>query len=244
MARKLTISRKAINIILFTKYKLIREHLSYLLENKSEINIQDFASSPEELLNKVSEKKSDVVLFCLMDDEFENIEVLPQMFEKSPDTKAVILSSLNGKLDQTKVLKLGATGIVGAHQKEEVLIRAIRQVAEGEVCLNKNLIAQLLGNENGSANGTNGPNGEKKNHGLYENDPLTERELEVIEVIAKGLTNKEISKELFISEATVRHHLSSIYSKLNVEDRLNLVIYAFQNNLVNTFENSSSNLEP
>lgn len=233
-------SRKAINVILFTAFKLIRSNLSLLLESKSEINIQDFASTPDELIQKVKKLKPDVVLFCIMNNEVENVEVMPQMFEASPDTKALILSTLNGKLDQTKVLKLGATGIVGAHQKQEVLIRAIRQVAEGEVCLNQQLIAQLLGNGVKTENGSNGHNTNGKHRGIYENDPLTNRELEVIEVIATGLTNKEISKELYISEATVRHHLSSIYSKLHLEDRLNLVIYAYQNNIVKTPKFSKS----
>lgn len=221
-------SRKTINVILFTGYKLVRDQLGFLLETKSEIVVKDYASTPKELLQKCSKLKPDVVLFCLMEDEVENVEIMPKLFETSPQTKAMILSTVNGKLDQTKVLKLGATGIVGANQKEEILIRAIRQVAEGEVYLNQQLIAQLLGKEKGSENGSNGHNGDSKHRGLYENDPLTNRELEVIEVIAKGLTNKEISKQLYISEATVRHHLSSIYSKLHVEDRLNLVIYAYQ----------------
>jgi DNA-binding NarL/FixJ family response regulator len=203
--------------------------------------VLDFASNPGELLQKVSKLKPDVVLFCLMDNEVDNIEVMPKMFEVSPQTKALILSTLNGKLDQTKVLKLGATGIVGAYQKEDVLIRAIRQVSEGEVCLNPQLIAQLLGNGTNKQNGSNGHNGNGHNgnsehRGLYENDPLTNRELEVIKVISTGLNNKEISKKLFISEATVRHHLSSIYGKLNISDRLNLVIYAYKYGIVKNQE--------
>lgn len=234
LTNKLFNSRKSINVILFTGYKLVRDHLSFLLESKSEINIQDFASTPDELMQMVEKSKPDVVLFCIMDTEVENIEILPKMFESSPQTKALILSTLNGDLDQTKVLKLGATGIVGAYQKEEVLIRAIRQVSEGEVCLNQKLIAQLLGNGNMQQAESNGHNGNGKDkHGVnYGIDPLTNRELEVIETISGGLNNKEISKKLFISEATVRHHLSSIYSKLNIGDRLNLVIYAYQNNII------------
>lgn len=225
-------SRNTINIILFTKYRLIRSELRLLLENKSEINVQDFASNPVELMQKISKKKPDVVVFCLMEDELENVEVIPKVLDVSPKSKALILSTVNGKLDHTNVLKLGATGIVAATQRVEVLIRAIRQVYEGEVCLNQKLIAQLLGNGDKNGNGTNGSKGSAGNHGLYENDPLTNRELEVVGVIARGLSNKEISKQLFISEATVRHHLSSIYSKVNVEDRLNLVIYAYQNDIV------------
>jgi DNA-binding NarL/FixJ family response regulator len=80
ISRKSNSSRESIKIILFTEYKLIRNHLALLLESKSEIDVLDFASNPGELLQKVSKLKPDVVLFCLMDNEVDNIEVMPKMF--------------------------------------------------------------------------------------------------------------------------------------------------------------------
>lgn len=222
-------SRKSINIILFSAFNLVREVLKFSFENNSEIKVQEFASNPNKLLQKVSKINPDVVLFCPSNTKMDQFEIIPKIFEVSSQSKVVILAALNGELDQTKVLKLGATGIVGTNQRIEVLIRTIRQVADGEVCLNQQLIATLLANGNKNGNRSNGKNG---HYGVYENDSLTNRELEVVRIIARGLTNKEISKELFISEATVRHHLSSIYSKLYVEDRLNLIIYAYQNKIV------------
>ena len=128
-------------------------------------------------------------------------------------------------MDQTAALKLGVTGIVSANRSPRVLIRAIKQVSEGGVWLNQKIIAQLLDNNNGL------DNEKAKRNGFFKDNDLTSRELEVIEMIAQGMNNKDISNKLFISEATVRHHLSSIYSKLNVDDRLNLAIYAFQNGI-------------
>lgn len=221
-------SRKTINAAIFTKYDLINSYLKLLLETKNSlINISGFAKSDKELFKLIPNKKLDVVLLCLLEDELENIEVIPKLIENAPDTKVLILMSPNETLDQTSLLKLGVAGIVGAEQKEEVLIRAIKQVAEGGVWLNQKIIAQLLGN------GNNAGNNHSKHNGLFENDALTNREFEVIEEIGRGFTNKEISNKLYISEATVRHHLSSIYGKLQVEDRLNLVIYAFRNGIIN-----------
>ena len=91
--------------------------------------------------------------------------------------------------------------------------------------LNQKLLTQLLDNS------FNTNVGKSKNKFVKGNE-LTNRELEVIEMIALGMNNKIISKKMFISEATVRHHLSSIYGKLNVEDRLNLAIYAYQQRIV------------
>lgn len=228
-------ARDPIKVIVFTKYQLVRQQIRLLIESKSEIVVQDFASSAADLLEKAAKTKPQVVVFCLMEDEGDNTEVIPELLQVSPETKAIVLSSQNGRLDQKKVLKLGATGIVGADQKEEVLIRAIRQVSQGEVFLNQRLIAQLLDNRSGGNSDTD-PDG--RHRGLFKNDQLTNRELEVIEEIAGGLTNREISKKLSISEATVRHHLSSIYGKLQVEDRLNLVIYAYQYGIIERSDES------
>lgn len=221
-------SRKMNNIVVFTKYNLISSYLKVLLETRNaSINISGFAGSSDELFKLISNKKPDVILICLLEDELDNVEVIPKLLENADDSKVLILMSPNDNLDPTNLLKLGVAGIVGAEQKEEMLIRAIKQVAEGGVWLNQKIIAQLLGSGNHS--GSN----HSKDKGLFENDALTARETEVIKEIGKGFPNKEISKKLFISEATVRHHLSSIYGKLQVEDRLNLVIYAFRNGIIN-----------
>lgn len=215
------------DIVVFTKYNLINSFLKILLETKNaSINISGFAKSSDELFKLLTNKKPDVILICLLEDELDNVAVIPRLLENADDTKVLILMSPNENLDQTNLLKLGVAGIVGTEQKEEILIRAIKEVTEGGVWLNRKIIAQLLGSGNHS--GSN----HSKDKGLFENDALTARETEVIKEIGKGFSNKEISKKLFISESTVRHHLSSIYGKLQVEDRLNLVIYAFRNGII------------
>lgn len=216
-------SRSKTNVTILATYNLVRNYLQLLLASDREINVLDTVGTTEELLQKVSRNKPDVVLICLMDNENANIEVMPELLEAAPQTKVVILSSPDSPLDQPAALKLGVSGIVGTNQNVRVLVRAIRQVAEGEVWINQKLIAQLLG---GSSNGTS------KHKDFYGDDDLTKRELEVVGMIGQGMKNKDISDKLYISEATVRHHLSSIYSKLNIDDRLNLAIYAYQQRIV------------
>lgn len=220
------ISRKRTKVTILTTYNLVNDSLRVLLESDRELNVIDIASTNTELLEKVSRNKPDVVLICLMDSEGKDIDVITDLFSVAPQTKVVILSSPNSLLDQPAALKLGVTGIVGTNQNVKVLIRAIRQVSEGEVWLNQKLIAQLLGGNFYVGNG------KSEIKGFYKVDDLTTRELEVVEKVGLGMNNKEISKKLYISEATVRHHLSSIYSKLNIEDRLNLAIYAYRQGIV------------
>jgi DNA-binding NarL/FixJ family response regulator len=218
--------RQKTKVTVLSTYKLISDYLNALLQDDKEMAVLDIAASPNELLQSVKNDAPDVVLICLMDSEGSNVSVISELFECAPNSKVVLLASPDSQLDQPAALKLGVTGIVGTNQSPRMLIRAIRQVSEGEIWLNQKLVEQLLGESLHTQNGRSNGNGYQKLH------ELTNRELEVIAMVGRGMNNKDISSMLFISEATVRHHLSSIYSKLHVEDRLNLAIYAYQHKIV------------
>jgi len=219
-------SRRKTKITILATYNLVRHSLQMLLDDDRGLSVLDVTGTTSELLEKVCQNNPDVVLLYLMENEGKNIEVLANLRKIAPQVKVVVLSSPNSLLDQPAALKLGVTGIVGTHQSARSLIRVIRQVAEGEVWLNQKLLTQLLDN------GFNAAGGKPKNKEFVRGDDLTNRELEVVEMIGLGMNNRVISEKMFISEATVRHHLSSIYGKLNVEDRLNLAIYAYQRQIV------------
>ncbi len=223
------ISHRKTRVSVLATYALVRSSLQLLLESDKELTIIDVAGTTSELIEKVFHNKPDVVLICLMENEGKNINLIAGLFKVAPKTKVIILSSPNSLLDQPSALKLGVTGIIGTNQSTRILIRAIKQVSEGEVWLNHKVIAQLLDKSFDSTS-----NSKYKNKGLLRGDDLTKRELEVITMIGLGLNNKEISKKLYIGEATVRHHLSSIYSKLHIEDRLNLAIYAHQQGIISS----------
>ena len=143
-----------------------------------------------------------------------------------PGIRVVVISDDKELEAQTQALKLGAVGIVKAQQSAKLLFEAIRQTFRGETWLNQVLLSKIL--EGGKHTAEKRLNGSK----LIGIDALTPREVEVVKMIGKGLKSKIIAEQLFISEATVRHHLSSIYGKLCVDDRLNLVIFAYQKGLI------------
>lgn len=219
-------SRKPVRVTIFASLKLISDYLRVLLEKDPSLQVIGVAETHSELLDVTSRTPPDVVLMCLMDDEGGQISLISDLITSIPGVRVVLLSSPNSNLDQPKSLKLGVRGIVGTNQNTRVLTRAIQQVSDGEVWLNQKLMDQLLrgGPETG--------NGKSTNHRSSRVHELTGREVEIIELVGFGLNNKDISKKLSISEATVRHHLSSIYSKLHVEDRLNLAIFAYQQGIV------------
>lgn len=215
--------KRPITISVLASLKLVRDYLRALLESDNSINIVNVAEDHETLLKAAAENPPDIVLLCLLDDEGHHISFIADLAKKAPGVKIIVLSSPNSNLDQPASLKLGVRGIVGANQNIRVLKRAIQQVFEGEVWLNQRLMDQLLNGSSGNGSGS------RRGSRVHE---LTKREVEIIERVGYGMNNKAIAAKLKITEATVRHHLSSIYSKLNVEDRLNLAIFAYQTGLV------------
>lgn len=175
----------------------------------------------EALAIAASEQPNLIILDLLLGDE-DGLTILPELREVAKNARVLVLTGLRGSESQRRAMLAGAMGVVLKDHAAEVLIKAINKVHQGEVWLDRLTMGSVLDEM------TQTP----------ETDPdkariasLTEREREVIALIAEGLKNKEIGKRLFISETTVTHHLSSIFSKLGVSDRLELVIYAFSRNL-------------
>jgi len=216
---------KRIEVLLFAPETLSQECILILLRDKELIRIVGWANNEDKLLEHTFRLKPDVVLFYLSNQNFEIINLIPELHKASAQTKVVILSGSDDIKIQAKALELGAAGMVQKERGIQTLTSVIEQINDGKVVVNPKLLQQLLKKGSGNHNKTN-------NKKSTEIDSLTERELDVIEMIARGMRNKEIAERLFISEATVRHHLSSIYSKLMIDDRLNLVIYAYQHKLV------------
>jgi DNA-binding NarL/FixJ family response regulator len=175
----------------------------------------------EALAIAASEQPNLIILDLLLGDE-DGLTILPELREVAKNARVLVLTGLRGSESQRRAMLAGAMGVVLKDHAAEVLIKAINKVHQGEVWLDRLMMGSVL-DEMTQA---------------QETDPdkariasLTDREREVIALIAEGLKNKEIGKRLFISETTVTHHLSSIFSKLGVSDRLELVIYAFSRNL-------------
>ncbi len=218
--------KRPIKISILASLELVSAFLKALLESDKSLTVVNVAEDYNKLLEMAAENPPDIALLCLLDDEGRQIGFIADLVKRAPKVKVVVLSSPNSNLDQPASLKLGVRGIVGANQNIRVLKRAIQQVFEGGVWLNQRLMDQLLSGGSTPKNGSNGSHPGSRVH------DLTKRELEIIELVGAGSTNKGIAGSLTISEATVRHHLSSIYSKLHVEDRLNLAIFAYQTGIV------------
>ncbi len=229
MTNELNERRKVkIRILIITPYKIMQESLQILIEENHDMQVVKCVSDVEELSRLSIANSLDVVIIYLTEGDTETVEIISQLLKTAPTLRIITVASSKDFDNQTRAVQLGAVGIVQKEQNAKMLIGAVRQTFQGETWINQVLLNKLLNN--------GGQKESSKNRRLVKADSVTPREQEVIALIGKGLKNKSIADAMFISEATVRHHLSSIYGKLGVDDRLNLVIYAYQEGLLQMSE--------
>ncbi|MBI5031848.1 MAG: response regulator transcription factor [Chloroflexi bacterium] len=215
-----------IRVVLVDSRTLVRAGFSALLERFPSISIVGALGSVEEALKLLPTKHPDIILFNPNSANGLGLEAIPKLVAGSPRSRLVLIaSSANPELYEQAV-GFGAMGVVHESQSTEILVKAIEKVNCGEVWLDRATVATLLGKMT-----------HRHNHG-EELDPearkiarLGAREREIIALAGKGLRNKEIGERLSISEVTVRHHFTTIFSKLEVEDRLELLIFAYRHRL-------------
>lgn len=213
-----------IRILIVDDQLVVREGLRMLIENHRGTKVVAMASTRSEAMEIMARELIDLIILNLELGGHSALSFIPQLRDASKDARILVLTGLCDSLTHQKAAQLGAMGVVLKEDAADLLLKAIEKVYKGEAWLDRltlgRLISQISSHEKDSVD----PRTEKI-------ASLTEREREVIGLIAEGLKNRQIAERLFISHVTVTHHLSSIYSKLGVSDRLELVIYAFANKL-------------
>ena len=206
-----------IRVLLADDHEIVRLGLRAVLEDANDIEVVGESADGESGFLKTEMLDPDVILMDLVMDRLDGIGATQKILAKNPERKILILTSF---IDDEKVfpaLAAGAKGYILKTSQAAEIAMAIRKVANGEDVLSdavKEKIAQQ----------------KHRKHELY--DDLSKRELEVLKVLATGLSNQEIADELFISLKTVKTHVSNIFNKLEVSDRTQATIYAIQHHLV------------
>ncbi len=213
-----------IRIVIADDHKLLREMLCQTLRQEKSIEVVGEAGNGLQTIDVISDLKPDIVLLDIIMPAVNGIKVLPAIREKSPKTKALMLTVANDEAMILKALKAGAKGYLSKDVGISDLIKAIQAVHQGELWVERKLMARFFEGE-----AIADPKGEDRFGKTKEG--LTQREQEVLRLLTKGSTNKEIAKALFISEKTVKSHLNSIFRKLNVSRRLQAILYAIRRGL-------------
>jgi NarL family two-component system response regulator LiaR len=238
-------------ILIIEDEEIVREGLSLLVGHQPGFRVVGLASTVKDALAIAERERPDVALLDIKLGAEDGIDCLPRMQTVSPKTRVLILTGLSDIETHYAAVSHGAMGIVRKIEGPETLVNAIRRVLAGEVWLNSELMTKVLNDlrqtRANASTETPGAEGAKTGaapalvwqapvpkRDAYEEVKiarLTDREREVIELVGKGMRNQQIADKLCISVITVRHHLTSIFSKLEVGDRFELAIYSFRHGL-------------
>jgi NarL family two-component system response regulator LiaR len=209
----------AISVLIADDHAVVRQGLRTFLELQEDIEVVADVADGDEALAAIEEHGPDVVLMDLVMPGIGGIEAIRRLHERSPQTRVLVLTSFLEDDKLFPAVRAGAAGYLLKDVEPHELVRAIRAANEGEALLHPAVAARLI--EEFSAGAQPGAE-----------DTLTGREREVLALIARGLPNKLIARELAIAEKTVKTHVSSILGKLGLTDRTQAALYAVRTGLV------------
>jgi NarL family two-component system response regulator LiaR len=208
-------------ILIADDHEVVRNGIRSYIETIPDFHVVGEASSGEDALKMVSDLIPDILLLDLIMPGMDGIETTRRVKRISPRTQVVVLTSYHEDVHIFPALKAGAISYILKDMKMDKLVEALRRALQGEVTLHPLVAARVLQNIRGE-NSEDPP--------LF--TELTERETDVLKLIANGLTNSQIAEKLVISENTVKGHVSNILSKLHLADRTQVAVYAWQQGLV------------
>jgi DNA-binding NarL/FixJ family response regulator len=214
-----------ITVLIVDDQPMVRRGLQAFLECEEDISVVGEASNGEEAIQKVQELLPDVVLMDLVMEDMDGIAATRQITQVSPNCRVLILTNYDEDDKVYHSIKAGAMGYLLKDVPAEDLIRAIRSIANGEFHLHpriaRKVLSELIPDRYGNSDLTG----------------LTSRENEVLKLVAKGRTNKEIALLLTISIKTVKAHVGNILSKLHMIDRTQAMQYALKQGLISPEDN-------
>ena len=215
-------SVEKIKVLIVDDHQVVRQGLRTFLELQEDVLVVGEAGDGQEAVEMVHQLNPNVVLMDLVMPRLDGISATRQVKSLDSDIKVIALTSFTEDDKVFPAIQAGASSYLLKDVSPEDLVEAIRAVYRGEARLHPDIARKLME----QVARRTAPTRESP----MEN--VTERELEVIDLVAQGRSNQEIAKELVISEKTVKTHISNILSKLQLEDRTQLAIYAIKNGLV------------
>lgn len=215
-----------IRVALVDDHAIVRQGLRMLLESDPGLEVIGEASDRAGALSLIAATCPDIVLLDIVLGVDNGLDIIPELRERFPETRILVLTGLRDSQIQRNAIQLGAAGIVEKEAAAEILLKAIRRVHAGEAWIDRRMTAAIL------ADLSTTPAVESADPDEARIQSLSARETEIVGLIGEGLSNKAIAERTHISEITVRHHLSSIYRKLGIRDRLELLLYAYRHKLI------------
>ncbi len=219
----MTVSPRKRRIVIVDDHTLFREGLRTILSTEDDIEVVADAESAEDVVELVWQMRPDVLLLDIRMPQGSGLDAIPAVLKISPNTHVLVLTASDDREDHVRAFRLGAKGVILKDSARQTLMQAIRTVCHGDVWMDPRM-SGALADELSHMGDSEGFSGRHETG-------LTERELEIVRLVASGYKNKEVGATLTISERTVKTHLTNIFQKLGVRDRVGLVMYALRHNL-------------
>jgi len=214
--------RRGVSVLLVDDHVLFRQALRHLLETEQDIRVVGEASDGSQVEQLVEEQRPDVVVMDISMPAIDGIVATQILREKYPNLGIIVLTMFAEDSQVIRAIRAGADGYLLKNIESGKVVDAIRAVARGESVVDPELATKVL-NEFRRLSDVDG----------YNNIAgLTEREISLLQLVANGLSNKEIATELGLAESTVKNRLSILFQKLDVKDRTQAAIYAMTHGLV------------
>src|SRR3954451_12236427 len=204
--------KSRITVLIADDHSVVREGLVSLITRKADMTVIGEASNGREAVELWKQHHPDVTLLDLRMPELDGVSTLKEIREKDEKARIIVLTTFDGDEDIYRAIQAGAKGYLLKDVPREALIDSIRRVYAGETCLPVHLANKLAERIRGGS--------------------VSEREIDVLKLMAQGKSNKEIGSMLFISEGTVKSHVKSIFAKLNVISRTEAVANASRRGLI------------
>jgi DNA-binding NarL/FixJ family response regulator len=204
-----------IRLIIVDDHPVVRDGLRGMFAGDPGFEVLGEAATGAEAVTVVEGLRPDVVLMDLRMPQMDGVTAIAELRRRGSPARVLVLTTYDTDTDVLPAIEAGATGYLLKDAPRDELFRAVRAAAQGEAVLSPSVATRLMGQLRTPAK-----------------EPLSQRELEVLGLIAQGTTNREAARQLFISEATVKTHLLHIYAKLGVKDRAAAVAAAFERGLL------------
>jgi two-component system NarL family response regulator len=223
---------EVIRVLIADDQALFRRGLYVVLGTEDHIEVVAEEENGAEAIAKAEDLVPDVVLMDVRMPRVNGIEAARQIRDLCPSTKILMLTVSDEEDDLYEAIKAGANGYLLKEISVEEVAEAIRAVVQGQSLISPSMASKLLNEFNSLAK-------KAEERQQYPAPALTSRELEVLKLVAKGMSNREIAEELFISENTVKNHVRNILEKLHLHSRMEAVIYAVRERLLDIHDSAS-----
>ena len=204
-----------IRLLIADDHPVVRDGLSGMFSGDDGFEVIGEAANGAQAVTLACALEPDVILMDLRMPEMDGVAAIAELARRKVAARVLVLTTYDTDSDVVRAVEAGATGYLLKDSPREDLLRAVRAAARGEAALSPSVATRLLGQVRAPAQ-----------------EPLSQREFEVLELVARGATNREAAAKLFISEATVKTHLLHIYAKLGVSDRAAAVAEGFKRGLL------------